>query len=149
MGKGFGRGAKAVGIVTHAQVRAKKKMPRGLKVSRKKRRTQYRDQDAADAAVASGAEAPTKKGPSNSNEGGFDPKKSLASQIAAIKMPDAVNGRKKGFKDIRKKLLAAVKDVRKRYHDKARARSRKESEVLAAKHRQGQRDVAEGRRPRQ
>lgn len=136
MGRGFGRGAKAVGIVTHSQVKGKKKLPKGLRStsSRKKRRANYREQQEHDVDIENGGvgkigNKPQGKGqPSQASKPDPNARKSLASQIAGIQLPEAVNGRKKGFKGIRKQLMAAVRDVRKRYHQKARKNAQKDIE---------------------
>lgn len=93
-------------------------------MSRKKRRSHYQNGAAGDAegdggVAASAARASVAQGAAK-EAAKMASDRSLSTQIASIRLPDAVNGRKKGFKNIRRQLMTAVKDVRRRYHDKAR-----------------------------
>lgn len=140
MGRGFGRGAKSVGIVTHAQVKKGKKMPKGLRGSKKKRRAPYADEQ-GDLEESMGVQktapqhrqqqpAPQRR-QKTEDEGGKAPRKTLAQEIAGIQFQHVVNKRTKGFKSLRKQLVNAVKDVRRRHAAKNRARTLK-------KHRQSE-----------
>lgn len=145
MGRGFGRGAKSVGIITHAQVKKGKKMPKGLRGSNKKRRAPQRDEQ-GDLEESMGVPVTTNKGQQQrgapqrrqktEDEGGKAPRKTLAQEIAGIQFQHVVNKRTKGFKSLRKQLVNAVKDVRRRHAAKNRARTMKKhrQEELAQKY---------------
>jgi hypothetical protein len=144
MGKGFGRGAKSVAIVTHAQVKAKKKLPKGLRGSRKKKRRMFHaandEQAQLEQSLGIAAENKTKSnktGPESS--GGSIRGRSLAQEIAGIQFQHVINKRQKGFKGLRKQLMASVKEVRRRHAEKGRRRNFKDEELLAARFRAEQR----------
>jgi hypothetical protein len=150
MGRGFGRGAKSVGIVTHAQVENAKKLPKGLRGSRKKRRSQRRKTEDEQGQLEESMGVQTeqrgterKKQQRSEDEGGKMSRKTLAQEIAGIQFQHVVNKRQKGFKSLRKQLVNAVKDVRRRYAQKNKARASKQHkqkelaakyEIAAAKH---------------
>lgn len=159
MGRGFGRGAKSVGIVTHAQVKKGKKMPKGLRGSRKKRRAPFNkagdEQGDLEESMGvqkttttqqnrrGGGDAAAPKKRKTEDEGGRTPRRTLAQEIAGVQFQHVVNKRQKGFKALRKQLVNAVKDVRRRYAQKNRSRSLKQGrqkelsqkyELEAAKH---------------
>jgi hypothetical protein len=113
MGRGFGRGAKAVAIVTHAQAKKQKKLPRGLRGGRKKRRSTYADKDAIEEGRAPKQE---KNKPL-----------SIHSQIAAVQFPSNVP-RGQGFKQLRKGLIKQVKNIRRNYNEKAKVKRAREDE---------------------
>lgn len=135
MGRGFGRGAKSVAIVTHAQAgTAGKKTPKGLRGVRQKKRQRFqkRGDETAELEQSLGLAKPSAK------EG-----KGLAQQIASIQFPHIVNKRQKGFKQLRKQIMGAVKDVRRRHADKKRVQARKDTSLLVAKY-----EMEKGRRRR-
>lgn len=144
MGRGFGRGAKSVGIVTHAQVKGAKKMPKGLRGSRKSRRRQFKgehdDQTQLEQSMGVSTPPPSssqkkKASGKSSEEGGTKPARTLAQEIAGIQFQQVIHGkRQKGFKSLRKQLLASVKDVRRRYTEKQRLKNKKEEALMAARH---------------
>lgn len=117
MGRGFGRGAKSVAIVTHAQVKASKKMPRGLRGSRKKRRRQYQKSDAQEQEDLERSLGMTRPEPKS--------RKTLAQEIASIQVPHMINKRQKGMKALRRKIIAAVKKTRRRHAEKAKKSAKK------------------------
>lgn len=105
MPRGFGRGAKSVGIVTHAQAKkAGKKTPRGLRGNRQKKRARY--QKGNDEQV----QLEKSLGLDNESSGRGE-KKTLAQQIAGIYIPHIINKRQKGLRSLRKDLLTAVKNI--------------------------------------
>ncbi|CCW63925.1 unnamed protein product [Phytomonas sp. EM1] len=106
MGRGFGRGAKSVAIVTHAQVGNKgKKTPKGLRGVRQKKRQRYQKKDEQGLLEQSlGLEKQRSNEPKN-----------LAQEIASIQFAHVVNKRQKGFKDLRKQIMGAVKVLRRKY----------------------------------
>ncbi|KAG5481854.1 hypothetical protein GH5_06799 [Leishmania sp. Ghana 2012 LV757] len=117
MGRGFGRGAKSVAIVTHAQAgNAGKKTPRGLRGTRQRKRQKFlrRDSEQVQLEESLGLVKPEKHAPKN-----------LAQEIASIQFPHVVNKREKGLKHLRKQIVGAVKDVRRRHADKARRNTKK------------------------
>ena len=133
MGRGFGRGAKAVAVVTHAQVKNAKKIPRGLKDTRKKRRRMYRREAAAEdpnSMMNTGDEMTNNK----RNEGKTNSKKHVApksveQQIAGIHFETLVPRGKK-LKVLRKQLINTVKNIRRKDHKKKEARSKAEVRKL-------------------
>ena len=150
MGKGFGRGAKSVAIVTHAQVKhTKKKMPKGLRGGRKKKRRMFHaannEQQQLEQSLGLGDGRP--KVAREGGDGSVAPpaglsgnnRKSLAQQIAGIQFQHVLNKRQKGFKSLRKQLLASVKDVRRRHAEKGKRRNAKDEELLAERFRAEQR----------
>jgi hypothetical protein len=146
MGKGFGRGAKSVAIVTHAQVKGKKKLPKGLRGNRKKKRRMFHaandEQTQLEQSLGMNPAAPGKKPATADAEPAapFTNKgRSLAQQIAGIKFQHMVNKRQRGFKSLRKQLLASVKDVRRRHAEKGKRRNQKDAELLAERYRAEQR----------
>lgn len=117
MGRGFGRGAKSVAIVTHAQAgNAGKKTPKGLRGTRQRKRQKFlnRNSEQAQLEESLGLTQPEKNTPKN-----------LAQEIAAIQFAHVVNKREKGLKHLRKQILGAVRDVRRRHADKARRKQKK------------------------
>jgi hypothetical protein len=119
MGRGFGRGAKSVAIVTHAQAgKAGKKTPKGLRGVRQKKRQKFlkrnSPQSELEESLGFKKEEKEKQAPKN-----------LAQEIAAIQFAHVVNRREKGFKHLRKQIIAAVKDVRRRYANRARKKNKK------------------------
>jgi hypothetical protein len=124
MGRGFGRGTR-VAVVTHAQVKNKKKMPRGLRgaSSRKKRRALYRDAEAGpdafpDQQAAAGKQKTQvpKKEPSS---GGT----TLANKIAAVQIPlDVRRGPSGKLSHLRKELLKKCKKIRQNHNKTAKVR---------------------------
>ncbi|CAD2221677.1 hypothetical protein AGDE_06879 [Angomonas deanei] len=125
MGRGFGRGAKSVAIVTHAQVKsAGKKTPRGLRSVRQKKKQRYqkRENSQEDLEKSLGVGAPEKA-----------EKKTLTQQIASINVPHIVGRREKGLKRLRKQVINAVKDVRRRHNEKAKRKLEKQLKREARK----------------
>lgn len=120
MGRGFGRGAKSVAIVTHAQRgKAGKKTPKGLRGARQKKRQKFLKRNDAQSELEESLgvkklETKEKHVPKN-----------LAQEIAAIQFAHVVNRREKGFKRLRKQIMAAVKDVRRRHADRMHKKSKK------------------------
>eukprot|EP00744_Colponema_vietnamica_P006789 GILI01009840.1.p1 GENE.GILI01009840.1~~GILI01009840.1.p1 ORF type:complete len:176 (+),score=34.90 GILI01009840.1:95-622(+) len=122
MGRGFGRGAKTVSIVTHAQVKGRHKIPRGLRGNRKKKRRQFQnandEQAQLETSMGVGAQPNTKN--TKPNETGIlNGRRTMAQEIASIQFEHNIRGRKKGFKQLRKQLLDSVKDLRRKHHEKA------------------------------
>ena len=129
MGRGFGRGAKSVAVVTHAQVKNAKKVPRGLKLTRKKRRRMYKDDhDAEDpnTMMDTGDKNKNRKGKPNGqeNKGNVQPK-SVEQQIAGIDFKQLVSRGKK-LSSLRKQIVGAVKNIRRRNHQKQESRAKAE-----------------------
>ncbi|EPY33626.1 hypothetical protein STCU_02124 [Strigomonas culicis] len=124
MGRGFGRGAKSVAIVTHAQVKsAGKKTPRGLRSVRQKKKQRYQkkhDQDGQEELEKSlGLSKQEKNMPMT-----------MAQQIAAIQVPHIINKRQKGLKQLRKQIIAAVKNVRRSSTEKGKRKAQKQIEKM-------------------
>ena len=133
MGKGFGRGAKSVAIVTHAQVKHTAKTPRGLRGGRAKRRrthTSVGEQVALEESL--GVVAGPRRPAANNKSKKEAP--SLAQQIASIQFPTQVNKRQKGFKQLRRQIMDAVKVVRRQRVQKNSRKMTKMSDVYAAKY---------------
>lgn len=131
MGRGFGRGAKSVAIVTHAQVKTAKKAPRGLRITRKKRRRMYRREGEAenpDTMMDTGDnQKPSKKGNNKP--------KSVEQQIASVDFQTLVPRGKK-LKHLRRQLVSTVKNIRRRNHQKQEARAKSEVKQLEKKMKQ-------------
>ncbi|KPA76203.1 hypothetical protein ABB37_07957 [Leptomonas pyrrhocoris] len=120
MGRGFGRGAKSVAIVTHAQTgKAGKKTPKGLRGVRQKKRQKYLKRNDAQ------SELEESLGLKKDERNDKHAPKNLAQEIAAVQFAHVVNRREKGFKHLRKQIIGAVKDVRRRYADKAHKKHNK------------------------
>lgn len=120
MGRGFGRGAKSVAIVTHAQAgKAGKKTPKGLRGNRQKKREKFlkrkNPQSELEESLGIKQEDTAKK----------QAPKNLAQEIASIQFAHIVNRREKGFKQLRKQIIGAVKDVRRRHAQKAQKKNKK------------------------
>lgn len=113
MPRGFGRGAKTVGIVTHAQAKtAGKKTPRGLRGTRQKKRERYqkrRDPNVELEESLKGREGTKSSGP-----------KTFAEEVAGIYIPHVINKRQKGLKALRKQILSSVKEITKARSNKAK-----------------------------
>lgn len=110
MPRGFGRGAKSVGIVTHAQAKtAGKKTPRGLRGTRQKKRERYQKRKDPNRELEESL---------NGGEGINSGPKSFAEEVAGIHIPHVINKRQKGLKALRKQIISSVKEI-------ARARSNK------------------------
>ncbi|KAH8616813.1 hypothetical protein ERJ75_000421000 [Trypanosoma vivax] len=112
MGRGFGRGSR-VAIVTHAQVKsAGKKVPRGLRGTRqiKRRRFQMKHDEQRKLEESLGME----KTPERKVE------KTLAQQVASVQFAHVVNKRQKGLRQLRRQIIAGVRDLRRRYAEKRR-----------------------------
>ncbi|KAG5508219.1 hypothetical protein JKF63_05475 [Porcisia hertigi] len=117
MGRGFGRGAKSVAIVTHAQAgKAGKKTPKGLRGTRQRKRQKFLDRNAEQTQLEKslGLTKPEKNTPKN-----------LAQEIATIQIAHVVNKREKGLKHLRKQIMGAVKDIRRRHSDTTRKKRKK------------------------
>ena len=152
MGRGFGRGAKSVAIVTHAQVKGgQKKMPKGLRGSRKSRRRQYSGGEQGELEQSMGmrstgegaggvAASAAVDGAVGKKKGGNQPPRSMAQEIASVQFAHVVNKRQKGFKQLRKQIMQAVKVVRKKHHEKnAKANKRQhvtQKELMAQQYRE-------------
>ena len=124
MGRGFGRGAKTVAVVTHAQVKGKGKLPRGLRGNRKKKRKMYaraNDEQAMLETSMGVGENPSQKTQKKQHQetGVLSGRRTMAQEIASIQFQSNVKGRRKGFKLLRKHLLESVKDLRRKHHEKA------------------------------
>eukprot|EP00758_Cryptobia_borreli_P002619 Tbor_TRINITY_DN3163_c0_g1::TRINITY_DN3163_c0_g1_i1::g.14788::m.14788 len=133
MGRGFGRGAKSVAIVTHAQVKKQKKLPKGLRGSRKQRRRTFAatNDDQAQLEKSMGVRSAdgrtsTAGAVENMKRASKGPQlqRTMAQEIASIQFPTAINKRQKGFKQLRRDILASVKEIRKRHHQKATKRNK-------------------------
>ncbi|KAG5481547.1 hypothetical protein LSCM1_05566 [Leishmania martiniquensis] len=117
MGRGFGRGAKSVAIVTHAQAgNAGKKTPKGLRSIRQRKRQKFLRSHSEQTQLEEslGLTKPEKHAPKN-----------LAQEIASIQFAHVVNKREKGLKHLRKQIMGAVKDARRRHADKASRKTKK------------------------
>ena len=123
MGRGFGRGAKAVAIVTHAQVKNAKKVPRGLKETRKKRRRMYRREAQAEDPNSMMDTGDDKRNEGKSNSKKHVAPKSVEQQIAGIHFETLVPRGKK-LKVLRKQLINTVKNIRRKDHKKKEARAK-------------------------
>lgn len=135
MGKGFGRGAKSVAIVTHAQAKGAKKMPKGLRTNKRKRtRQQYANAANEDAQMEDSLNGKEKK-----VKGGAP--KSIAEKIASISVPGMIVGRKKGFKNVRREIMKSAKDIKRRHVEKNKKRKQQDERLLAEKHRKEQRRI--------
>lgn len=120
MGRGFGRGAKSVAIVTHAQRgKAGKKTPKGLRGNRQKKREKFLKRKDPQ------SELEESLGMKKEEKSEKHAPKNLAQEIAAIQFAHIVNRREKGFKHLRKQIIGAVKDVRRRHADKAHKKNQK------------------------
>ena len=112
MGKGFGRGAKSVAIVTHAQTKGKaKKLPKGLRVSKKKQKRDARREDPED--PNSMLETRVRGKPSETQSS----MKRLDVQIASIQFKELVQGRGR-LKHLRRQIVDEVRDLRRKHHKK-------------------------------
>lgn len=127
MGRGFGRGAKSVAVVTHAQVKNAKKVPRGLKVTRKKRRRMYKqDHDSEDPNSMMDTGDNNKGGkPKGQQKKGNIQAKTVEQQIAGIDFKQHV-GRGTKLSVLRKQIVGTVKNIRRRNHQKQEARAKAE-----------------------
>lgn len=135
MGRGFGRGMK-VSIVTHSQSKIKgKKMPRGLRGTRQKKRDRHQKQN------DSQAELEQSLGLDQSRPKGTP--RTLAQDIASISVPHCMNKRQKGLKSLRRQIVAAAKDVRRRHADKGKSRNLKERARKAATSKRAKQNGAE------
>ena len=140
-------------IVTHAQVKGgQKKLPKGLRGSRKARRRQFSggEQGELEQSMgmrgtgegAGGAAASTTVdgsiGKKKGNGGGAP--RSMAQEIASVHFSHVINKRQRGFKQLRKQLIDAVKVVRRKHHDKnAKANKRNnvtQKELMAQQYRE-------------
>ena len=148
MGRGFGRGAKSVGIVTHSQVKNAKKTPKGLRSSRRKKRERYHQQDAQQQLEESMGitEQQQQKGKKNQKQQEeVRQGKSLAQEIAGVAFEHVLNKRQRGFKQLRRQLLTSVKDVRRRYVQKKTAQAKRDEKLLAARYEREQKKRRKGR----
>lgn len=143
MGRGFGRGAKSVAIVTHSQLKKAKKLPKGIRGNRKSRRRFFKSANDEQTQLEESMgmqnknDSEKKEGGKNrsEDEGGQQKRKTLAQEVAGIQFQHVIHGkRQKGFKQLRKQILSSVKDIRRRYAQKQRTRAERQQEVLAAKH---------------
>lgn len=126
MGRGFGRGAKSVAIVTHAQAKtAGKKTPKGLRGSRqkKKQRFQQRNDEQQQLEQSLGVTENKPAGP-----------KSLTQKIASIQVPHVINKRQKGLKQLRREIVSAVRDLRRSHSEKAKRKAHNNEARLAARY---------------
>lgn len=127
MGRGFGRGAKSVAIVTHSQVGNKgKKVPKGLRGVRQKKRQKYQRSNDPQAELEQSLGLDQRGSPKNAP-------RTMAQEIASIQFPHIVNKRQKGFKQLRKQIVHAVKDVRRRHAEKSKRRAMRERASEAVK----------------
>lgn len=129
MGRGFGRGAKSVAVVTHAQVKGRMKMPRGLRGNRKKKRKMYARANDEQAMLENSmgvGEVPSAKTQKKQSQetGVLSGRRTMAQEIASIQFDQNVKGRRKSFKVLRKHLLESVKDLRRKHHQKAQKNER-------------------------
>ena len=125
MGRGFGRGAKSVAIVTHAEVKRQKKVPRGLKFGRKKKRRMYKQQGEDGGQVNPieevGPGAVNPKSLKDKRAAIAEAKKSrknTAEQVAGLRIASSVAGRRKGLASLRKELLKSTKELNRQNHIK-------------------------------
>lgn len=126
MGRGFGRGTK-VQIVTHAQAGNKgKKTPKGLRSVRQKKRNKFLKASDEQTALEEslGLQQPRRGAKETS----------LAQDIAGIQFAHCVNKRQKGFKQLRKHIIRAVKSIRRRNVEKGKRNNEKKTASLAAKY---------------
>ena len=132
MGRGFGRGAKSVAIVTHAQMKGKaKKLPKGLRGGKKKaRRMRHEDDDDPNKMLET-------RVPSQQHQGGGKKPSStmqrLDAQIASIHMKESVAGRGR-LKNLRKQIIAEVKELRRKHHKRQEKANQRDSRRLAQAH---------------
>jgi hypothetical protein len=151
MGRGFGRGAKSVGIVTHAQMKGKaKKLPRGLRNSKKKTKRANRRQelDADDPNQMLATKVPQqRRGPA---EGGkpTSSMQRLDAQIASIHFKESVQGKGR-LKHLRKELVAQVRDLRRKHHKKQEKINTRRQQDLVMAHGMAMDDRNASRGPRQ
>lgn len=118
MPRGFGRGAKTVGIVTHSQAKtAGKKTPKGLRGVRQIKRARFQkgknENKELEESLGVGVEKKVFTGP-----------KTLAEEIAGIHVPHCINKRQKGLKALRKQILSSVKDIYRARSNKSKKRSK-------------------------
>jgi len=134
MGRGFGRGAKSVAIVTHAQAKGASKLPRGLRGTRQKKRKRFarKTDDQSQLEESLGAKRSSTSEP-KTQPGQLD-ELTLAQKIAAVQFPTMVNRRVKGFKALRKQLLESVKRVQKKHAQQMAKKRVRERDMLAAQH---------------
>lgn len=129
MGRGFGRGAKSVAIVTHAQLKSKaKKLPKGLRVNKKRakrlRMNQADDEDPNQMLQTKVAEQSSRRASTMQR---------LDAQIAAIHIPENVAGRGK-LKHLRKQIVSQVRDLRRKHHKRQEKLNKQDRGKLAADH---------------
>lgn len=119
MGRGFGRGARSVAVVTNAQVKgAAKKMPKGLRSGRRQKRDRMRRRHDDQAKLEESLGMAQSQGKDRSEA------PSLMQEIASIQIPHIVNKRHKGFGGLRRQIIQAVKDVRRRHSQRAKRQRR-------------------------
>ncbi|KAH9588768.1 hypothetical protein LSM04_005928 [Trypanosoma melophagium] len=117
MGRGFGRGSRAV-IVTHSQGKSGgTKTPRGLRglrqIKRKRFQEKHDEQKKLEESMGMGATKATQK------------EKPLAQQVAGIQFAHVVNKRQKGFKQLRRQIIEGVRELRRRHAEKKKRQAKK------------------------
>jgi hypothetical protein len=140
MGRGFGRGAKSVAIVTHAQVKHAKKTPRGFRAtSRRNRRSQYRAQAAND--------DPSSLADTGANRGRKGGKNraalTLDQQIAGISFQDNVPKGRNKLASLRKDIMQQVKVLKRKHHRQQQNRAQQEVMRVERQVKQQARQAAE------
>ena len=143
MGRGFGRGAR-VTVVTRAQAqKAGKKIPRGMRTSKKKMKRMRRERSEMESAAGGEREKhrEVKEG-ENAKAGRLRDVEgdaslvggahgTLAHQIASVKIPTLVRGKGQKLKELRKQLMKSVKQIRQSHAAKARSKAKKQEKTLA------------------
>jgi hypothetical protein len=132
MGRGFGRGAKSVAIVTHAQVKNAKKTPRGLRAatSRKKRRSTYASRAAMEDPSSMMDVGDYHKKRKAREQGQRETNRNVEQQIAAVNFPELVTGKGRRLKTLRKTIVHKVKELRRNAHMRNASVNRREEEEI-------------------
>ena len=151
MGRGFGRGAKSVAIVTHAQMKGKaKKLPKGLRGGKKKARRARHEQDPDDPNRMLNTRV--RDGPSPAGgAGGKKPSSTmerLDAQIASIQFKELVNGKGR-LKNLRKQIIQEVKGLRRKHHKRQEKANQRDQKRLAEAHGEALEARSKARGPRQ
>jgi hypothetical protein len=130
MGKGFGRGAKSVAVVTHAQAtKGGKKLPRGLRPNKKRQKRMREAQAKED---DPNQMLNTKVAPEKPGQKPNSTLKRLDAQIAAVHFQESIPGRGGGLKNLRKQIVDSVKTLRRKHHkkqEKANMRQRERDSI--------------------
>jgi hypothetical protein len=135
MGRGFGRGAKSVAIVTHAQMKGKVKLPKGLRVSKKRtKRAARRGMDHDDPNHMLNTRAnDSSRGGAGAGKKPSSTMQRLDAQIASISFQENVLGRGR-LKHLRKQIVGQVRDLRRKHHKRQEKINARAQENLAHEH---------------